>query len=268
MPRYHYDTPKLSPRVKACRDQQNEYRYRNSTAAAAARQVCENTTAYGMETSSADVTATAPDAEALTVELLVCAEPECENQPCFAEPGQTTALPHPLLPPWSVAAKTCNRFYLTRYYHTQQDSFETTAIPPHVITPLRYPPGVVNNLKSQPPTLSPGVRCIPHPHGIPPRGDKIPKPKMLSSGVWYTLSYTVVRPHGRASKVTSSTEGRAQTPSDTCVSRKRSRRHLPKAKMIVVCADTLPLLNRLRIRMIPGNVISCLLYGTYIDTIS
>ena len=142
MPRYHYDTPKLSPRVKACRDQQNEYRYRNSTAAAAARQVCENTTAYGMETSSADVTATAPDAEALTVELLVCAEPECENQPCFAEPGQTTALPHPLLPPWSVAAKTCNRFYLTRYYHTQQDSSETTVCyhPPCYHTPTVYHP--------------------------------------------------------------------------------------------------------------------------------
>ena len=29
----------------------------------------------------ADVPATAPDAEALTTELLVCGEPECENQP-------------------------------------------------------------------------------------------------------------------------------------------------------------------------------------------
>ena len=56
----------------------------------------------------ADVTATAPDAEALSAELLVCGEPECENQPCFAEPGQTTVLSHPLLPAWSVGAKTCN----------------------------------------------------------------------------------------------------------------------------------------------------------------
>ena len=53
MPHYHYDTPKLSPRVKACRDQ-HEYRYRNGTAAAA-HQVCRNTTAYGMETSSMEV---------------------------------------------------------------------------------------------------------------------------------------------------------------------------------------------------------------------
>ena len=86
----------------------------------------------------ADVTATAPDAEALAAELLVCGEPECENQPCFAEPGQTTVLSHPLLLAWSVTAKTCNHFYLTRYYHTQQDLFETTVIAPHVITPLRY----------------------------------------------------------------------------------------------------------------------------------
>ena len=34
--------------------------------------------------------ATAPDAEALTAQLLVCGEPESENQSCFAEPGQTT----------------------------------------------------------------------------------------------------------------------------------------------------------------------------------
>ena len=34
----------------------------------------------------ADVTATAPDAEALTEELLVCGEPECENQLCFHTP--------------------------------------------------------------------------------------------------------------------------------------------------------------------------------------
>ena len=54
MPHYHYDTPKLSPRVKTCRDQQNEYRCRNSTAAAA-HQVCESTTAYCMETSSMEV---------------------------------------------------------------------------------------------------------------------------------------------------------------------------------------------------------------------
>ena len=54
MPDYRYDTPKLSPRVKACRDQRNEYRYRNSTAAAA-HQVCESTTAYLMETSSMEV---------------------------------------------------------------------------------------------------------------------------------------------------------------------------------------------------------------------
>ena len=86
----------------------------------------------------ADVTATAPDAEALTAELLVCVEPERENQLCFAESGQTAILSHPLLPAWSVAAKTCNRFDLTRYYHTQQDWFETTVITPHVITPLRY----------------------------------------------------------------------------------------------------------------------------------
>ena len=193
MPHYHYDTPNLSPRLNACRDQQTEYRYRDSTEAAA-RQVCESTTAYGLETSSmeveeiqsrsasvvhrngqnmcgsddccgsrldrvfldrraqttpvppgaeaftagpvdvpttasaaavritvpvrADVTATAPDDEALTAELLVCGDPECENQPCLAEPGQTTVLSHPLLPAWSVAAKTRNRFYHTPYYRT------------------------------------------------------------------------------------------------------------------------------------------------------
>ena len=63
----------------------------------------------------ADVTATALDAEALTAELLVCGEPAYENQPCITEPGQTTVLSHPLLPAWSVAAKACNRFYLSRY---------------------------------------------------------------------------------------------------------------------------------------------------------
>ena len=52
MPRYHYDTPKLSPRVKACRYEQNEYG--NSTAAAA-HQVCESTTAYRMETTIMEV---------------------------------------------------------------------------------------------------------------------------------------------------------------------------------------------------------------------
>ena len=64
--------------------------------------------------SRADVTATAPDAEALAAELSAFGEPECENQSCFAEPGQTRVLSLPLLPAWSVAAKTCNRFHLTR----------------------------------------------------------------------------------------------------------------------------------------------------------
>ena len=41
----------ISQRVKTCRDQLNEHRYRNSTAAAA-HQVCESTTAYRMETGS------------------------------------------------------------------------------------------------------------------------------------------------------------------------------------------------------------------------
>ena len=40
--------------MKTCRDQQNEYRYRNSTAAVS-HQVCGSTTAYGMETSSVEV---------------------------------------------------------------------------------------------------------------------------------------------------------------------------------------------------------------------
>ena len=66
----------------------------------------------------ADVTATAPDAEALSAELLVCGEPECENGPCIAEPGQTTILSHSVLPAWSVVAKSCNRFDHTRHYHT------------------------------------------------------------------------------------------------------------------------------------------------------
>ena len=51
MPHCHYDTPTLSPRVKGCRNQQNEYRYRNSTAAAA-HQVCGITAAYSMDPSS------------------------------------------------------------------------------------------------------------------------------------------------------------------------------------------------------------------------
>ena len=49
----HYDIPKLSQQVKACRDQLNEYRYRHSTAAA--HQVRESTAAYRMETSSMEV---------------------------------------------------------------------------------------------------------------------------------------------------------------------------------------------------------------------
>ena len=89
----------------------------------------------------ADVTATAPDAEALTAELLVCGEPECENRPCFAEPGRTSVLSHPLLPcclPGAWRRKTCNRFSVTHFYHTQRDSFESTVMTPNVITPLRY----------------------------------------------------------------------------------------------------------------------------------
>ena len=75
----------------------------------------------------ADVPATAPDAEALTPELLVCGEPERENQPCIAESGQTTTgkpkfcFRHSTsgdIDAWSVAAKICNRCYHTRCYHT------------------------------------------------------------------------------------------------------------------------------------------------------
>ena len=54
MPYNQYDTPKLSPRVKACRVQQNEYRCPYSTAAVA-HQVYESTTAYRTETSSREV---------------------------------------------------------------------------------------------------------------------------------------------------------------------------------------------------------------------
>ena len=41
--------------MKACRDQQNEYWYRNSTAAAAAHQIRERTTTYLMETNIMEV---------------------------------------------------------------------------------------------------------------------------------------------------------------------------------------------------------------------
>ena len=72
--------------------------------------------------------------------------------------------------------------------------------PPMLSHPYGIPPGVVNNLKSQTTThfITGGTVCITPPRYTTP-GDKIPKPKILSPGVWYTLSYTVgqlgVRPN-------------------------------------------------------------------------
>ena len=101
----------------------------------------------------ADVPATAPDAEALTAELLVCGEPECEKQPCIAESGQTTTGKPKFCFLHSTSGDTClecggeNLQPLLSHPLSshprlpiiwQQDSFETTVITSHVITPLRY----------------------------------------------------------------------------------------------------------------------------------
>ena len=100
----------------------------------------------------ADVTATAPDAEALTAKLLVCGEPECENQPCL-EYGSKTRL-KPLLSP------------------------------PMLSHPDGIPPWVVNNPKSQTTThfITGGTVYTTPPRYTTP-GAKIPKPKILSPGV-------------------------------------------------------------------------------------
>ena len=80
----------------------------------------------------ADVTATAPDAEALTAKLLVCGEPECENQPCLEYGSKTRLKPllsppmlsHPYgIPLWVVnnlKSQTTTHFYHREYglYHT------------------------------------------------------------------------------------------------------------------------------------------------------
>ena len=121
----------------------------------------------------------APDAEALTAELLVCGESECENQLCIAEPGQTT----------TGKPKFC---YHTRYYHTPVclECGSKTRLKPLLSHPYGIPPGVVNNLKSQTAThfVTGGTVYTTPPRYTTP-GDKIPKPKILSPGVWYTLSY-------------------------------------------------------------------------------
>ena len=203
--------------MKACRDQQNEYWYRNSTAAAAAHQIRERTTTYLMETNIMEVekvqsrsasvvhrngqnVSPAQATAAVPGSIASFFLPSCTNHMCASRcrgfhsrrpsifqpprlplrsaqqyryahilqprrlmlrPSQHSSwsaasqrartsralrnrgklpytLSHPLLPAWSVAAKTCNCFYLTRYDHTQQDLFEITVITPHVITPLRY----------------------------------------------------------------------------------------------------------------------------------
>ena len=103
------------------------------------------------------VPATAPDAEALTAELLVCSEPECEKQPCIAESGQTTTgkpkfcFLHSTsgdIDAWSVAAKTCNRCYHTRCYHTpvcleygSKTRLKPLLLPPMLSHPYGIPPG-------------------------------------------------------------------------------------------------------------------------------
>ena len=96
----------------------------------------------------AGVTATAPYAEALTAELLVCGEPDCENQPHIAEPGQTTVLSHPLLPAWSGGENLLPLLSHPLLSHPrlpeicQQDSFVTNAITPSCYhTPTLYHPG-------------------------------------------------------------------------------------------------------------------------------
>ena len=154
--------------------------------------------------------------DSLTPELLVCGEPERENQPCIAESGQTTTgkpkfcFRHSTsgdIDAWSVAAKICNRCYHTRCYHTpvcleygSKTRLKPLLSPPTLSHPSGIPPGVVNILKSQTTAhfITGGTVFTTPPRYTTP-GDKIPKPKILSPGVWYTLSYTVgqlgVRPN-------------------------------------------------------------------------
>ena len=218
MPHYHYDTPKLSQRVKACRDQQNEYRHRNSTQQQQQHVKCARVPqltvwkpaawrwrryravvqAWSIATGETCVRLRrllrfqARSRLSLTVvhkPHLCLPVPRRHSQQgpstfqpprlplrsaqqyryahilqprrLMLRPSQHSSwsaasqrartsralrnrgklpytLSHPLLPAWSVAAKNCDRFYPTRYYHTQQDSFGTTVITPHVITPLPY----------------------------------------------------------------------------------------------------------------------------------
>lgn len=105
----------------------------------------------------ADVPARATDAEAVTTALLVCDEPGCKNQPCIAEPGQTTGKPklhllisHPRLPGmW------------------QQNSCVTTAITrPCCHTPTVTTRVVIILNCKRSPTVPPGYVVYHTPYGI------------------------------------------------------------------------------------------------------
>ena len=124
------------------------------------------------------MTATVPDAEALTAKLLVCGEPECENQLCFHTP---------LLPAWGVERKLATASISPVMITPSKTCLKSLLSPPMLSHPYGIPPGVVNNLKSQTTThfLSPGVQCILHPHGIPPRVIKFQNPNIITEGVVY-----------------------------------------------------------------------------------
>ena len=123
---------------------------------------------------------------------------------CGSEAPLQSVLSHPILahslpPAWSVAAKTCSRCYHTRYYHPHVClEYGSKIVRNHCYhpscyhTPYGIPPGVVNNLKFQTTThfITGGTVYSTPPLYTTP-GDKIPKPKIVSPGVWYTLSYTV-----------------------------------------------------------------------------
>ena len=81
---------------------------------------------------------------------------ECGNetplQPVLSHP----ILSHSLPPAWSVAAKTCNRCYHTRFYHAplcleygSKTRLKPLLSPPMLSHPYGIPPEVVNNLKFQ-----------------------------------------------------------------------------------------------------------------------
>ena len=142
----------------------------------------------------ADVTATPLDVEALTEELLVCGEPECDNQPCSADPpGKlpyyhtpcclpgvwqrklATASITPIIVTLPTAWNMAARLVCNQCYHPP--------LLPHPYS-MYHPGWAVNNKKisNDHPLYHRGYGVSP-PQRYTTPGDESPNPKIVSSGM-------------------------------------------------------------------------------------